>query len=205
MTMPTKIRITKEMILDAAFDIVRESDIEALSNREIAARLNCSIMPIYYQFANAEELQSELYKKIRKYFYDYILGNMVDGLPPYKQLGLHYINFARTEKNLFKVLFMSKHDYEPVNLVTNANEYNEIAKLVSLSTDLDDEEIKQFHSKMWIFTHGIATIVANEPYFLNDDEIQDLLSSEFKALLLLEKVSRKRVPMKNEDDLPAVM
>ena len=67
--MPTKIKISKEMILETAFEIVRKNGIEKLSNRELANKLNCSIRPIYYQFENSEELQKELYRKIEKYFY----------------------------------------------------------------------------------------------------------------------------------------
>lgn len=54
--MPTKIKITKEMILDAAFEIAKEEGIEGVSNRTIAKRLNSSIRPIYYQFENSKEL-----------------------------------------------------------------------------------------------------------------------------------------------------
>ena len=39
--MPTKIRISKDMILDAAFEIVRKDGIEKLSNRELANKLKC--------------------------------------------------------------------------------------------------------------------------------------------------------------------
>ena len=38
--MPTKIKITKEMIVDAAFEITREKGIDEVSNREIAKKLN---------------------------------------------------------------------------------------------------------------------------------------------------------------------
>ena len=40
---------------------------------------------------------------------------------------------------------------------------------------------------MWIFCHGIATLVANETIKLTDSQIQDLLSYEFQALMLLEE------------------
>ena len=62
--MPTKIKISKDMILNAAFDIVKHHGIEKLSNRELANKLKCSIRPIYYQFENVEDMQNELYKKI---------------------------------------------------------------------------------------------------------------------------------------------
>lgn len=63
--MPTQIKISKEMILDTAFAIVRKYGMEKLSNRELANKLKCSIRPIYYQFANVEEMQKELYQKLK--------------------------------------------------------------------------------------------------------------------------------------------
>ena len=99
--MPTKIRISKDMILDAAFEIVRQDGMEKLSNRELAKKLKCSIRPIYYQFENVEEMQKELYLKIEQYFYKFILDNMVEKIPKYKQVGINYIKFAKKEKKLF--------------------------------------------------------------------------------------------------------
>ena len=37
--MPTQIKISKDMILDAAFEIVRQDGMEKLSNRELANKL----------------------------------------------------------------------------------------------------------------------------------------------------------------------
>ena len=51
---PTVTKISKDMILDTAFEIARTSGLDKVSNREIAKRLNCSIRPIYYQFKNVE-------------------------------------------------------------------------------------------------------------------------------------------------------
>ena len=56
------------MILNTAFDIARISGLDKVSNREIAKRLNCSIRPIYYQFRDVQEMNSELIKKIWQYF-----------------------------------------------------------------------------------------------------------------------------------------
>ena len=186
--MPTKIRISKDMILDAAFEIVRKDGMEKLSNRELANKLNCSIRPIYYQFENVEEMQKELYLKIEQYFYKFILDNMVDEIPKYKQVGINYIKFAKKEKKLFQTLFMSDIGLSPDAFVSKAGEdYKEIEKLIKISADIKEEDIKDFHTKMWIFCHGIATLVANDTIKLTDNQIQDLLSYEFQALMLLEE------------------
>ena len=186
--MPTQIKISKEMILDAAFEIVRQYGMEKLSNRELANKLKCSIRPIYYQFENVEQMQKELYEKIEKYFYKFLLDHMVEGIPQYKQVGINYIKFAKQEKKLFQTLFMSEIGLTPNAFVSKTGkDYNEIEKLIKISTNLQKEDIKGFHTKMWIFCHGIATLVANNTIKLTDSQIQELLSYEFQALMLLEE------------------
>ena len=186
--MSTKIKISKEMILDSAFEIVREYGMEKLSNRELANKLKCSIRPIYYQFENVEELKRELYKKIEKYFYKFLLDNMVDGIPKYKQVGINYIKFATKEKKLFQILFMSETGLTPNAFVSKeGDDYKELEELIRISTNLKEDDIKSFHTKMWIFSHGIATLLANNTVVLTDSQISQLLSYEFQALMLLEE------------------
>ena len=200
--MPTKIKISKDMILDAAFEIVRKDGMEKLSNRELASKLKCSIRPIYYQFENVEEMQKELYLKIEQYFYKFILDNMVEEIPKYKQVGINYIKFAKKEKKLFQTLFMTDVGLTPDAFVSKAGEdYKEIEKFIKISANIKEEDIKDFHTKMWIFCHGIATLVANDTIKLTDNQIQDLLSCEFQALMLLEENPNNKwvLPKKEEN------
>lgn len=186
--MPKKISVSKEMILETAFEIARNEGIEKVSNRELAKRLKCSIRPIYYQFENVLEMQKELYKKIEKYFYEFLMGQMKDDIPKYKQIGINYIKFAKKEKKLFQTLFMSELGLTPKAFIDKDGEdYEEIKKLIKISTDLNDENIKDFHTKMWIFCHGIATLVANNTICLENKQIEQLLSYQFQALMLLEE------------------
>lgn len=197
--MPTTIKISKDMILDAAFKIAREEGIEKISNREIAKKLDCSIRPIYYQFENVQEMQKELYLKIEKYFYQFLMDNMVDDIPKYKQIGIHYIKFAQKEKKLFQILFMGDMGLTPNAFISKAGkDYEDIEKLIKISTNLNKEEIKEFHTKMWIFTHGIATLVANNTVHLEEEQIKELLSNEFQALMLLEENPNNKWKLKEE-------
>ena len=186
--MPTKVRITKNMILDTAFDIARSGGLEDVSNREIASRLGCSIRPIYYQFKNTDELKGELYAKIEKYFYTYLMDNMRDDIPPYKQVGINYIRFAKEESHLFRILFMSETNLLPMGFVTkDEDDFRELAKFIKFSTKLSDDDIKTFHVRMWLFAHGIASLVASNTVVFSDTQIEKLLSYEFQALMLLEE------------------
>lgn len=186
--MPKEVKITKEKILEAAFKIAREQGLEKLSNREIAKKLKCSIRPIYYQFKNVEELKKELYLKIENYFYSLLMDQMTEDIPKYKQIGIRYVDFARKEKNLFKILFMSKSEFLPEEFVTKeGEEFEKIGKLIKMSTNLTDEDIKSFHIKMWVFTHGIAALVASSTVEFEDEQVKELLSLEFQALMLLKE------------------
>lgn len=199
--MPTTIRITKEMILNAAFDITRNEGIEKLSNREIAKKMNCSIRPIYYQFKNSEELYKALYNKINSYFYDFIMKNIADDIPHYKQIGINYIKFAQEETNLFKVLFMSpSRNLSNTFVETDKTGFAGVVAAIKLSTHLSDKAIKSFHTKMWIFVHGIATLTVSRSFKFTDEQIKDLLSQEFQALMLLEENPNNKWILKNKKD-----
>ncbi len=186
--MPTKTKITKEMILNAAFAIVRENGFEGLTNKAISEKLNCSIQPIYYQFKNTDDLKKELLVKIEKYFYQFLMENLNKEIPKYKQIGINYIKFAKKENKLFQILFMANSNLTPMGFVNRDEEdFKEIAKYINMSTKLTDENLKEFHIKMWIFTHGLASLVANNTCDLREEQISELLSAEFQALMLLEE------------------
>ncbi len=190
-------KITKEMILDTAFSIARREGLNSISNRRIAKELNSSIRPIYYQFKNTEELKLELWKKIDTYFYDYLLNNKLGNMPLYKQIGINYIRFSRDEKKLFKILFMSDNKLLPSDFILDTD-YMKIKDIIRISTNLSDKDIKSFHLKMWLFTHGIATLSANDTVLFTDKQISDLLSYEFQALMLLEENPDNKWVLKEE-------
>lgn len=199
--LPTTTKITKEMILNTAFEIAREKGFENISNRELAKKMNCSIRPIYYQFKNVEELNKELYKKIERYFYEFLIDNMIKDVPLYKQIGINYIKFAIAENNLFKFLFMTETKDEPSAFITTDEKgFEEVVKAIKISTKLSDKDIKSFHIKMWIFAHGIATLYATKSVKFTDEQIQDLLSQEFQALMLLEENPNNKWILKNSDE-----
>lgn len=196
--MSKNVTITKEMILASAFDIVREKGLEGISNRELAKKLNCSIRPIYYQFQNVEELYNELYVEIEKYFYKFLMDNMNDDMPKYKQVGINYIKFAKKEKELFKILFMSEVDLGLNDFIAkDMEDFKELSKLIKISTNLNDEDIESFHIKMWIFSHGLATLVASSTINISDKQLKQLLSLEFQALMLLKENPNNKWVLKN--------
>ena len=184
---PTTTKITKEMILNVAFQITKTDGFDKVSNRTIAKKLNSSIRPIYYQFKNVDELNKELYTMISKYFYKYIMNDIETSPLPYKQIGINYINFAKKENKLFQLLFMSDNKNFMESLPKQKDEFTKILDIIKKYTKLKSEVVENFHTEIWIFTHGIATLVANNTIDLTDEEISKLLSYEFQAHMLLKE------------------
>ena len=61
--MPAKVKVTKEMIVDAAFAIAREAGVERINARTVSERLHCSTQPVMYHFATMEALKRTVYAK----------------------------------------------------------------------------------------------------------------------------------------------
>ena len=65
--MPPKSKITKEMIIDAAFAIARKEGAEKITARAISEYLKCSTQPVLYHFATIEEIKKAAYGKTNEF------------------------------------------------------------------------------------------------------------------------------------------
>ena len=59
--MARKETITKQDIMNAAFEILQEEGIEQVTARKLAAKANCSTQPIFRVYKNMDELIGELF------------------------------------------------------------------------------------------------------------------------------------------------
>lgn len=53
--MPPKAKVTKDMIINAAINVIREAGVENINARTVAKKLNCSTQPVMYHFETIEE------------------------------------------------------------------------------------------------------------------------------------------------------
>ncbi len=65
--MPPKIQITKEMVLETAFSLVRKGGLDIISTRNVAKSLKSSTQPIYSYFRNISLLKDAVIKKASEY------------------------------------------------------------------------------------------------------------------------------------------
>ena len=173
---------TKEDIVKAAFEILKDQGIDKVNARSIAKKLNCSVQPIFYQFNNMDELKQALLEYALDYYQKLLLTFKVDE-PKYKQIGINYIKFARLNPYVFKYIFMGNHHIKLEEMVYFDKSYEEVEKIFQLQNKISIEMVKSFHLKMWMFTHGIACLIATDTCEFSDNKISNLLTEEFQALM----------------------
>jgi AcrR family transcriptional regulator len=61
--MPAIAKVTKEMIIDAAFEIAKEMGAENINARTVSQKLRCSTQPVLYHFKKIEDVRITAYKK----------------------------------------------------------------------------------------------------------------------------------------------
>lgn len=180
--MPPVTKIQRKDIIDVTYEIVKEEGMGAVNARKIAKKMNCSIQPIFHNFETMEELKKAVLEKIRHTYIAY----MEEGKKQkkaYKGMGLYYIKFAKDLPNFFQLLFMNESKLNMTNYIIEDDIGNDIIKNGMKLTGFSYEEQKKFHKKVWIFTHGLATLVATKTCILTDKEIDELLGTTVLEIL----------------------
>lgn len=180
--MPPKCRFTREEIIQAALDLTAEKGVGALTARGLAQRLGSSAKPIFGLFANMEEVQQEVVKAANLRYQEYLRQDMSAGrYPPYKASGMAYIRFAREQKELFKLLFMRDRTHEEK---AAGDELEALLGLIQKSMGLSRDDACRFHLEMWIYVHGIATMIATAYLEWDMDFISAALTDAYQGLRL---------------------
>lgn len=178
--MPPKPKYTKEEIVETAFQIVRENGAEFLTARTIAEKLSTSPRPIFTAFEGMEDLKSAVISKCVDLYLKYCddekqLGKYTE----YKALGMAYIKLAKCEKNVFKLLFMrdtSNEKYAEQSLFKMGT------KSLNSQLNLNLNNAAKMHTEIWIWVHGIASLLATSYIELDFDTISDMLTDVYQGL-----------------------
>lgn len=185
---PTK-KFSKEDIIKASCQIILKEGIDCVNARRIAKELGCSIQPIFHNFASMKELNKAIYQQVYQQYKDYMLPSVKNNYP-YKEIGLSYIRFARDFPAFFKMIFMQETKLNIEEFIMTDVVGESIIKTGQELTGLSFDEQKYFHSKVWIFTHGLACLVATKTIQFSEKDISDLLGNSVKEMLIGYKSER---------------
>ncbi len=154
--MPPKTVFTQEDVIKAAFDLVEYQGMQGLTARKVALELKSSTAPVYSNFESIKGLEREVIKKAK----DMLLGYTKR---PYTKrvflnMGTGYAIFAREHCKLFSAIFLERGDFKDIVdefLETLRKELVNDKRFTAMSSERRDALLL----KMWIFTHGLATLI----------------------------------------------
>ncbi len=175
--MARKEQITKQMITEGAFQLLREQGSQMVTARKLAAYIGCSTQPVFRAYQNMEELNKELLNKAKEFYEEYCRNFKRESDVPFVDLGLCYIQFARDELNLFKLLFLSEHDEENTMYdLINGNEHGFVIRELRRIPDLDMNHAGVIFMKIFIFIHGMACMTTSGEFDLTNEEVIPMLT-----------------------------
>ena len=183
--MPPKAKFTKEQIVNAALDIIRENGASELTARALGKKLGSSACPIFTVFENMEEVMSETVKAAKILYSSYI-NEGLKSTPAFKGVGIQYLNFAVREPKLFQLLFMTEQVQNPTmeNVLPIIDDnYPIILQSVKDSYDLTQKDAGRLYQHLFIYTHGIAVLIATKMCTFTTKEMGKILTEMRIAVL----------------------
>lgn len=181
--MPPSVRINKEDIIKAAVDIIKGEGESALNARNLANRLKCSTQPIFSNFENMQQLRNAVIEYANGLYQGFLDYDMHKGkYPPYKASGMAYIRFAREESELFKLLFMRDRKGEKIK--EERESIRAILDIIMKNLNISEDVAYKLHLELWLFVHGIATMVATNYLSWDIEFISEALTDAYTGLKL---------------------
>lgn len=107
--MPRKVQFSREMIIDAAIEMIRAQGGESINARDLGLRIGCSSRPLFTAFKNMNELIDVVRKEASERFLRYmkVAEETDNGEPVSKRMGMRIVQFAYEEPNLYKFIHWS--------------------------------------------------------------------------------------------------
>ena len=214
--MPPKVKITKKMVAEASFEVIRANGHENLNARTISEYLGCSTQPVLYSFKTVDEIREAAYEIADKYHTEFIIPKKADkeaspdgealkslkaatGSPdrrsgadtdknPMLALGLNYVRFGQEEKNLFRFLFQTdKFGGKDVAVLMTDPGLSEIMEIMAAGLKADIEQATEMFLTFFCVAHGMASLLANNSMEYDEGQCRKMLENVFFGMIAARK------------------
>ncbi len=182
--MPPSTRVTKDMIVNAAIEVARQSGFESINARTVSGQLHCSTQPVMYHFSTIENLKKAAFRQADQLHTRYLMSTP-PGQDPILGIGMNYIRFAVEEPQLFRFLFQSGYAEEN-NLLEMVDSEALIPVLSAMrqGANLSMEKTRKVFITVALFAHGYASIIANNHLVFDERLIAEHLERAWNGAVL---------------------
>lgn len=195
--MPATKKISKEAIIDAAVDVLREGGFASINARSVAKKLGCSTQPIYLSFHNMEELKTALTERAIALHTRHVRDslhmhtdndNCQSQYSRYSSYGMGFVKFAAQEKQLFRWLYLDGKQLGPYQ---NDVLLPEIIEVIVEEFGYSEEIARKLHQDMAYYSYGLAILANTDHLNMTEEELLEAFRREFFALTAYYGVGKK--------------
>ena len=185
--MPPKVKVTKQMIVDASFEVIRSKGHENLNARTVAEYLGCSTQPVLYNFKTVDEIRAAAYEIADCYHTAYIMPDGTEA-NPMLALGLRYVRFGQEEKHLFRFLFQTdKFGGMDVDALLEDPNLAGILEVMAKGLGCGTEQARELFLSFFCMAHGLASLLANNSMRYEEEQCRKMLEQVFYGVLRSKK------------------
>lgn len=180
-----KAKITREMVVEAAFAVTRAEGAENVNARTVSQKLGCSTQPVMYHFATIRALKQAVYAKTDWFHTAYLMSGLQPREGRMLGIGLNYIRFAMEEPHLFRFLFQSGYAVENSLLeMVDSKELKPVLAAMEGALGMDAERTKRVFLTIALFAHGYASILANNGLDYDEALVASHLERAYRGAVL---------------------
>ena len=196
--MPPKIQFSKEDIISAAFRLIRREGMDSFTARAVAAELGASVKVLFRDFSVLSDLKKAVIVYAEEFNANYTLKAMQEAqnVPPYKASGLAYIRFAWEEPHLFSLLFMRDRSFEVYE--EQRESLNPYIRAIIENTGLTEEAAYRLHLEMWIYVHGLASMIVTNYLHWDKNFILTSITDVYQGLKMRFESDPQNIRAKGE-------
>ena len=183
--MPAAKKVSKDKIIDAAIEVLRDGGFSAINARSVAKKLGCSTQPIYLSFQSMEELKAALTERAIEMHTRRVRDSLrahEGNDSRYSSYGMGFVRFAAEEKQLFRWLYLEGEQLGPYQ---NDVLLPEVIDVIVEEFGYSQEVARRFHQDMIYFSYGLAILANTDHLRLTEAELREAFRREFRALTAL--------------------
>ena len=183
--MPAVKKVSKDDIIDAAIDVLRDDGFSAINARSVAKKLGCSTQPIYFSFKNMEELKSALTERAIGLHAQHVRDSLkahAGNDSRYSSYGMGFVKFAAEEKQLFRWLYLEGRQ---LGSYQNDVLLPEVIAVILDEFGYSEEIARRFHQDMIYFSYGLAILANTDHLHLTEAQLREAFRREFRALIAI--------------------
>lgn len=199
--MARKTQVSKEMILQAALEMLIRDGYSAINIKTLSKEIGCSTQPLVWHFESMAGLRKALAEYALNYANEKMRPCAQNGMDAFAGVGMAYINLAFDEPNLFQYLYMSGEGELRAggfDVLVHAEANAAMAAQIADDLKIPKENVSSFFQNTMIYTHGLACFVASGVITSSKEEVIRMVRQA--ALTFLSQAGAKTNLEENNDN-----